>query len=87
MNQHTSRYGTDLMQVCTRECELSEHSHLRVEYFPNVQASGEGTASRVSTRTLMQLLQKHIHTCEQSSYMHKVVTNPHHTGGARARIY
>ena len=56
-------YSTDLMQVRTQECELSEHSHSRVEYFPNAQASYEVAASRVSTCIFKQLFQKtHSHS-------------------------
>ena len=58
LNAIFSICGTDLMQVHTRECKSSEHSHTRVEYFPNARASCEGAASRVSTRTFVKLLQK-----------------------------
>ena len=63
-------YDTDLMQVRTRECESSEHSHTRVKYFLNARAFCEGAASRVSTRTFVKLLQKtHSHSRAKFIYV------------------
>ena len=60
MNVHVS-YGTDLMHVCTQECESSEHSHLRVEYFPNARACCEGAMSQVNTHFHATIAKIHSH--------------------------